>query len=547
MRKYTLIPIAFLAFLFLFTFAALAQGPVEPICTADGIGQWQGDGKLPETRSKFATVSTDSRVFVLGGGAEVLVNDHRAITATERLAEIWGTTTPLSVPLNYPAAAFSRNKIYVMGGYADGYDLRSVMSARVTGIGLGDWESDDPLNAERIGAEALAIGDRLYVIGGDNTGSVEWSTVGAAGDLTAWQFGQPTIVPRNFGAAVASDDFVYVLGGRSLGGGSQVFNSVEMARINPDGSLGDWQLSTSMILKRIELRAIIINNYLYAIGGTSAGGAAAYNLVERSKINPDGTLGSWEFVSRLTTPRRLPGVVTVGDNLYAFGGENTGTAFDSIEVIDIGLPPPPPDYGLSINDGSLFTNQIDVTLTIGNVPPWTHQVQISNDGGFAGAGWQSYRTCKQWQITQYGSYIIPRVVYVRYKDSSGIVYGPFSDDIVLDITAPTGSVTAGNLAAVQTTGTRVSTGEIGAQANHTIYLPLIFKTGPAPNTTLYLTASDDVSGVGFMQISNRPDLSDNGWEPYNPNHSWYLPSEATVYVRFRDYAGNISKVYTAKR
>ena len=76
------------------------------------------------------------------------------------------------------------------------------------------------------------------------------------------------------------------------------------------------------------------------------------------------------------------------------------------------------DVGLSINDGTIFTNQITTTLTIGSKLD-TAQMQVSNDGGFANALWEPYTSHKTWQITQYGSYVMPRVVYVRYKDLSG--------------------------------------------------------------------------------------------------------------------------------
>ena len=72
------------------------------------------------------------------------------------------------------------------------------------------------------------------------------------------------------------------------------------------------------------------------------------------------------------------------------------------------------EYGVTINDGALFTNQTAVTLTI-SARPGTAQMQVSNDGGFAGAQWEPYASRKAWAIIQYGSYVIPRVVYVRYR------------------------------------------------------------------------------------------------------------------------------------
>jgi hypothetical protein len=179
-----------------------------------------------------------------------------------------------------------------------------------------------------------------------------------------------------------------------------------------------------------------------------------------------------------------------------------------------------PEYGLTINEGALFTNQTAVTLTI-SARPGTAQMKVSNDGGFAGAAWESYAIHKAWTITHYGSYVIPRVVYIRYKDVSGNVSATYQDDIILDVTPPTGSVSIvgpGGLSRLLATNSIV---------------------------TLSLSATDDVSGVGGMLLSNTPDFGGASWEAYATIRIWDLGNNNTVYVRFRDNAGNISQTYSA--
>ena len=178
------------------------------------------------------------------------------------------------------------------------------------------------------------------------------------------------------------------------------------------------------------------------------------------------------------------------------------------------------EYGLSINDGALFTNQVEVTLSLG-ARPGTAQVQVSNDGGFAGAQWEPYTSTKSWEITRYGDYVIPRVVYVRYRDVFGNISATFSDDIILDVTPPTGSVGFAEAAGLRSlAGTRA---------------------------TLVLEATDDVSGVGHMQLSNISDFSDAVWQEYEQTYPWTLDEKLTVYARFRDDAGNVSEVYSAAK
>ncbi len=144
---------------------------------------------------------------------------------------------------------------------------------------------------------------------------------------------------------------------------------------------------------------------------------------------------------------------------------------------------------------------------------------------------------------------------MRWLDLSGNVLDTQSDDIILDVNAPVGSVqvTPGVAASdpdattAQAPYADAAGTLIGAAAgSHTVYLPLARKcqpplpTGPA-NVTLHLAATDDVSGVGGMTISNIATFSCADWEPYATRKAWHVPSgTTTVYVRFRDNAGNVS-------
>lgn len=175
------------------------------------------------------------------------------------------------------------------------------------------------------------------------------------------------------------------------------------------------------------------------------------------------------------------------------------------------------DYGVSINGGALYTNKTGVILTI-SAKPGTTQIQVSNDGGFAGATWIDYRLHLPWTITQYGSYVIPRVVYVRYRNTTGAVSATFQDDIILDVTAPVGSVAI----------------EGGA-----------LRSPELTPVNLVLSATDDVSGVGEMMISNRPDFVGAAWEAFAQKRAWDLGAGNSVYVRFKDNAGNVSATYSA--
>ena len=67
------------------------------------------------------------------------------------------------------------------------------------------------------------------------------------------------------------------------------------------------------------------------------------------------------------------------------------------------------------------------------------------------------------------------------------------------------------------------------------------------NTNLTLYATDTLSDVSEMNICNNPSFTGCSWELYSTSKSWILDSSLgvkTVYVKFKDAAGNISETYS---
>ena len=208
------------------------------------------------------------------------------------------------------------------------------------------------------------------------------------------------------------------------------------------------------------------------------------------------------------------------------------------------------DFSITVNNGALFTNQTAVTLTL-TAPPGTTQMLISNDGGFGGATWEPFATQKMWTITAYGNYAIPRVVYAKFQ-TYGQVSGLYQDDIVLDVSAPTGTIEiTGTMSSVVSAGSPRPVTTLSALTDtltNTVYLPIVARNA-RPGFTLvglFLSATDDVSGVGEMLIGNDASFSEARWEAYTTRKDWWVPDTGTttVYVKFRDRAGNESSVYS---
>lgn len=201
-------------------------------------------------------------------------------------------------------------------------------------------------------------------------------------------------------------------------------------------------------------------------------------------------------------------------------------------------PPIPPEcefYSLSINNGALFTRSPLVNLNLCGPDP--EEMMLSNDGGFGGATWQPYTTAISWTLTTYGDTVLPRFVYGRYKDTVGSIYGNFVDDIIYDPNAPTG------MAAFDPSDLQDITLQQDATARFmALGRPRTLRTLNTTETELYLSASDDSSGLSAIQISRSSDFSDATWQPFTAIVPVTFTGDGThtVYVRTRDEAGNVS-------
>ena len=117
------------------------------------------------------------------------------------------------------------------------------------------------------------------------------------------------------------------------------------------------------------------------------------------------------------------------------------------------------------------STSVTLTLSATDATSGVAQMSFSNDES-SGSAWESCATSKAWTLSAGDG---SKTVHVRYQDNAGNISAPATDTIALDTTPPTGTVSI--------------FGATGLQAR-------------ASTVTLKLSATDDVSGVGQMLISN---------------------------------------------
>jgi len=190
-----------------------------------------------------------------------------------------------------------------------------------------------------------------------------------------------------------------------------------------------------------------------------------------------------------------------------------------------------PGYGLTINEGALYTNVPTVTLRFSwNADDDIMHVRISNDGGFGPAGdttdWMAVNpadpTYTDWVLATCGELRLPRMVYVKFRDSGGLQRGPIQDDIIYDPGPP------------QVTGVEVITQAVQTTS----------RMGER-DVTVRVTASDGNSGVATVRVGHSADcdpFSEFAVTGGTTDIPWTLQLSGEVYVRVVDRAGNLSQV-----
>ncbi|MGY4893720.1 MAG: hypothetical protein ACO1N2_03455 [Candidatus Saccharimonadota bacterium] len=204
--------------------------------------------------------------------------------------------------------------------------------------------NDYALPSERTNFSLVAYNGYLYAIGGvdasgNRTNTVYIAKIGANGEPRLWhptnsnqsswvywyQDTNLTSVRSDF-TATAYNNRLYLIGGRSTSG---PVSSVQIADINPTGTLGTWATSTALPSNVYGHGAAIYNDRLYVLGGSNSVGGAPSTDVRYNKINADGTLNNWVQTTSLPQGRFTGGgtmAAVWGAYIYVSSGCSTVNA-----------------------------------------------------------------------------------------------------------------------------------------------------------------------------------------------------------------------------
>jgi hypothetical protein len=266
-----------------------------------------GQGSSCTAGNSMGATGTCYTVYIAKLGAN---GEPQLWHPTGGTATYWYRDTNLSSERAYFGATAYNNKIYLLGGLnGSNTTISTVQYATVNPMGtLGTWTSGTALSSARYGLTAQAYNNTIYAIGGDLTftGSpittVEYVKLNSDGTMNSWV---ATSSIATSGRLTIGGSFSTIFGGYMyIGGGCTAVNGsgycttiasdVQLASINADGSLSEWNTIIGLTNQRIGHTMIAWQGGLYRLGGCRTQDASSGDCtdtildVDYGVINPEG-------------------------------------------------------------------------------------------------------------------------------------------------------------------------------------------------------------------------------------------------------------------
>jgi N-acetylneuraminic acid mutarotase len=149
---------------------------------------WTEKESMPTARHHHVSAVVDGKLYVIGGRFGLETSDHKfnntnANEMYDPNKNTWISRQPMLTNRSGAAAASVNGSIYVLGGETNNYpkeDQHTYNSNERYNPAMDKWTSELPMSTPRHGLSAVAIDNKIYVIGG---GKRSGSTTGDLNEI----------------------------------------------------------------------------------------------------------------------------------------------------------------------------------------------------------------------------------------------------------------------------------------------------------------------------------------------------------------------------
>jgi N-acetylneuraminic acid mutarotase len=268
---------------------------------------WETMRPMPTARQGLGAAAVNGKIYAIGGGSDLVSS---VVYGTNEMynpaANSWIAKQPMPTPRFGFGIAACGNKIYVMGGYRESGGFPA-SSNEAYDPATDTWTTLKEMPTPRGNLHANAVDGKIYLIGGKDLGATDLNEVYDIATDT-WTTKQP--IPKavmSYASAVV-DGKIYILGGYPHPDSVQIYDpatdSWSMGATPPSGLHSSCAAATT---------GVYAPERIYVLGG-----ADIYSLGDNLVYDPKSD--SWSIGNAMPTPRGLFGLAVVNDFLYAIGG-----------------------------------------------------------------------------------------------------------------------------------------------------------------------------------------------------------------------------------
>ncbi|MEK7594896.1 MAG: carbohydrate binding domain-containing protein, partial [Patescibacteria group bacterium] len=278
--------------------------------------------------------------------------------------------------------------MYVVGGYEPvnlGTGTNTVSYAKIKTNGtLGNWTVTSPMPVILHQHTTVISNGYIYAIGGldDSVGysdAVYYAKLNSDGTVGTWRSTTPinnSATTRSEHASIVVNGYLYVIGG--VDNVSAATNDIYYTKLNADGSVGAWITARDLPLALSSMAASVANGYVYITGGNDSG-FAPVNTTYFAKLSSDGTIGTWNTANALPAVVADHQTVVLNGYIYSIGGYGTSNV-DTSSVYYAKLNP-------NGSIGSWVTNANSLTTANSSFGAATTNGYIYVGGGWNNTGY----------------------------------------------------------------------------------------------------------------------------------------------------------------
>ena len=290
---------------------------------------WRELPDMPVGKWETGTASIDGRLYLFGGYTSGVRSSKRSDVFDPEDGS-WARVQDMPSAITHMNAVLDGRTAWFAGGFKDGYKGHAIAEVWNYDLDKDRYTAAPLLPEPRAGGGLARVGRKLHYLGGlkadrDTDAEEHWilDLDHWASRSASWRNAAPLPVPRNQFSTVALGTRIYVIGGQFHHDSEQL----DQPRVDIyDTETGCWSRGPALPKghSHAEAGTFVHSGRIYMVGGhtTPAGGGKA--------VDPDILVlrpgGDWELLGKLPMPLSSPAAAVIGNRLYVAGGSKDGTS-----------------------------------------------------------------------------------------------------------------------------------------------------------------------------------------------------------------------------